>query len=609
MKLLNTRRRAVAGLATVSLTAAALAGTAFVTSASGAGSTISGVVLGVGSTEATRTLAWYSSTNPATETVQVSTTSDFQQKVTFPGTLAANTTTDAATGTPLTSYNGKATLTGLQQNTTYYYRIVASDGGKSSFYSFKTGSFGNGDYQFLFFGDPQIGSSGDPVRDADGWEHTLDQSRVLSPRAELYVSGGDQVNTANNETEWTQFLRPSELRSIPWAATIGNHDVSGYAYEQHFALPDTIKRDNALYTNADHSKVSGGDYYFTYKGVLFIDLNSNAYSAANNSDPAHVQFVKDTITAQKAADHGIKHVVLVYHHSIYSPADHANDTDNIQRRVDFTQAFSDLGVDLVLQGHDHSYSRSYAIKGSAAAPSGAKANAAEKPGQTTVVEGPGGVIYVTANSASGSKYYDLTAPDSTKGGYGPDTATGGPETTGHTRHWANSVENQEHVPTYVEVTVTGKRLTVRNIRSGDGDSPNAAVERGNVTGIGPNLAGTPAPIGSLVDRVDIFRSQADIPVVKPPTKPVVHLVGSAPRVLGKARVGKRLTVDVGRWTAGTRVTVQWLANGKPIAGATHTSLRLTTKLKGKKVSVRVTGALTGATPSSLARTSGVKKIR
>ena len=369
MKLLNTRRRAAAGIATVSLTAAALAGTVIATSANGASpATFSGIVLGVGSDESSRTLAWYSSTNPASETVELSKTSDFATKTSIPATLAANVTTDAATGSALTSANGKATLTGLQPKTRYFYRIVSADGGKSAYYSFTTGSFGNGDYQFLFFGDPQIGSSGDAVLDGDGWQYTLDQTKIHSPKAELYVSGGDQVNTANNETEWTQFLRPSELRSIPWAATIGNHDVSGYAYEQHFALPGTIDRSDALYTNAAKKNaapdaVSGGDYYFTYKGVLFIDLNSNAYSAANNSDPAHVEFVRSTITAQKAADPALEHVVLVYHHAIYSPADHANDSDNVQRRVDFTQSFSDLGVDLVLQGHDHSYSRSYAIKG------------------------------------------------------------------------------------------------------------------------------------------------------------------------------------------------------------------------------------------------------
>jgi hypothetical protein len=69
-----------------------------------------------------------------------------------------------------------------------------------------------------------------------------------------------------------------------------------------------------------------------------------------------------------------KNVLFIDHHSIYSPADHANDTDNQKRRLDFPQAFSALGVDLVLQGHDHSYSRSYLIE------SGVKQKTDERPG-------------------------------------------------------------------------------------------------------------------------------------------------------------------------------------------------------------------------------------
>ena len=159
-----------------------------------------------------------------------------------------------------------------------------------------------------------------------------------------------------------------------------------------------------------------------------------------------------------------KYTVLVYHHSIYSPADHANDGDNKQRRLDFPTAFSNLGVDLVLAGHDHSYSRSYAIK------NGQKANAAEQPGAAQVSQGPGGVIYVTGNSASGSKYYDLSTPVAGSD-FGPDPL----DPTGK-RHCANSVENQEHVRTYVKVQVRNDALVVENIRSGTCAAPNAAVE-------------------------------------------------------------------------------------------------------------------------------------
>ncbi len=156
--------------------------------------------------------------------------------------------------------------------------------------------------------------------------------------------------------------------------------------------------------------------------------------------------------------------MLVFHHAIYSPAAHANDGDNKQRRLDFPTAFSNLGVDLVLEGHDHSYSRSYALK------NGQKANASEQPGAAQVATGPGGVIYVTGNSASGSKYYDLSTPVAGSD-FGPDPL----DPTGK-RHFANSVENQEHVRTYVKVQVRKDALVVENIRSGTCAAPNAAVE-------------------------------------------------------------------------------------------------------------------------------------
>src|SRR4029079_13055481 len=262
-------------------------------------------------------------------------------------------------------FNGHAVIDGLQESTAYSYR-VGGDGAWSATYAFKTQKF-DGPFDFLFFGDPQIGSSGDVAKDGAGWLDTLNVALAANPDAELLVSGGDQVDKANTEPQWDSFLAPDKLRQYPWAATIGNHDVGGKAYEQHFWTPNTDR--SAPFYKGDAATTSGGDYWYIYKDVLFIDLNSNAY--ANGSDAAHLGYVSDVVQAHGA---DAKYTVLAYHHSIYSPADHANDTDNQTRRLDFPTAFSKLGVDLVLQGHDHAYSRSYAIK------NGQKAKVGEQPG-------------------------------------------------------------------------------------------------------------------------------------------------------------------------------------------------------------------------------------
>ncbi|MBF4616326.1 Ig-like domain repeat protein [Curtobacterium sp. VKM Ac-1376] len=464
------------------------------------------ILLGVGSTESQRIASWYFPTNVA-QSLEIQKTASMTDgvfsdaKQTIAAAKAANTAADTSTTDSSTRniegiaaesgyINAHATISDLEPNTSYTYHVGAADGSAwSASYTFTTKSF-SGDFDFLFFGDPQIGSSGYTDDDGAGWADTLEYATTKDQDAELLVSGGDQVEHANNEYEWGAFADSSDvLKRYPWASTIGNHDVGGKAYEQHNQVPNSLKVPD-FYPGGNTTANSGGDYWYMYKGVLFIDINSNAYTAG--SDAAHVNYVRDVITR-----HGddAKWTALVYHHAIYSPAAHANDKDNQQRRFDFTRAFSDMGVDLVLQGHDHAYTRSYAIK------NGKKANVAEQPGADEVFAGPGGVIYVTANSASGSKYYDLTAPDASQG-YGPDPL----DPTGQ-RHFANSVENQEHVRTYVKVGVTDGNLAVTNVRASDCTTLNSAVQHGNVDSCGvtlqPTASADPAAIGSSVDEFNL----------------------------------------------------------------------------------------------------------
>ena len=181
--------------------------------------------------------------------------------------------------------------------------------------------------------------------------------------------------------------------------------------------------------------------------------------------------------------------MLVYHHSIYSPADHAKDADNKVRRVDFPTTFSEPRrrpgaagprPQLLAQLRDQERRR--------------RPTRTSSPAQADVFPGPGGVIYVTANSASGSKYYDITAPDSS----GTSGAGNGADPLNPSNYWYNSVQNQEHVRTYVKVQVRDDKLVVENVRSGTCAAPNAAVELGKVAGAAPNTA--PARPAGRLDR-------------------------------------------------------------------------------------------------------------
>ncbi|MEV4757029.1 metallophosphoesterase family protein [Micromonospora sp. NPDC049559] len=532
----SVRRRLAVGVTATALGLVTALGSGLTTAAGAAEpSTLTGIILGVGANETQRIVSWYSSADTA-QSVQLAPTASLVN-----GEFPANAATFAAMGganiASSGGFNRHATITGLQEHTAYSYR-VGTEGNWSPTYAFKTQDF-EGDYDFLFFGDPQIGSSGDVAKDQAGWLDTLDVSLAANPNAELLVSGGDQVETANTESQWNAFLASDKLRQYPWAATIGNHDVGGKAYEQHLFTPNTDR--STSYYNGDPSTRSGGDYWYIYKDVLFIDLNSNSYSnpadGSLGGDAAHIAYVTDVINKHGSE---AKYTALVYHHAIYSPASHAKDGDNKVRRVDFPTVFSKLGVDLVLQGHDHSYSRSYEIK------NGEKANPAEQPGAADVYPGPGGVIYVTANSASGSKYYDITKPDSS----GTSGAGNGADPLNPDNYWYNSVENQEHVRTYVKVQVRADKLVVENVRSGTCAAPNSEVEHGDWC----NNTTEGQPVGSIVDKVTVHPYHADGQQLQ------VNVPSPAPGEFGWTIDGYNGLVDLG--TAQERDGAYFEATGK-----------------------------------------------
>lgn len=98
------------------------------------------------------------------------------------------------------------------------------------------------------------------------------------------------------------------------------------------------------------------------------------------------------------------------------------------------------------------------------------------------------------------------------------------------------------------------------------------------------------------------------PMTSPPPPVLGALQAPRPTIRGVAKVAVRLTVRTGRWTPGTRLRFQWLANGKPVRGATRSAYVVGRALRGKRLSVRVTGTRAGYAPATVtsARTRPVR---
>lgn len=336
--------------------------------------------LTIGEDETKMNLTWYANTNTS-GTVQLA-----KAGAMINGEFPSQFTTVEATNNQANDkgfYYNQATLANLEENTKYVYRVVNGDQ-VSKIYDFTTKDF-DGSYNFIFAGDPQIGASGSASKDTEGWDKTLSDS-INKFNPNFILSAGDQVNTASDENQYSGYLDHEELTSVPQATTIGNHDSSSNAYTQHFNLPnETAKGETA----------AGTDYWYVYNNTLFMNINTN-----NTSTAEHKAFMKEAIKENQ----DVRWKVVVFHHSVYSVASHSVESSILKRREELTPVFDELGIDVVLMGHDHVYVRSNMMKGM---------KVSQETKDLTSVTDPEGILYLTANSASGSKYYDIKTNIST----------------------------------------------------------------------------------------------------------------------------------------------------------------------------------------------------
>lgn len=281
-------------------------------------------------------------------------------------------------------YSHKATMTGLLPDTEYAY-CLWNEGAQSPVYHFKTAA--RGDFSFAFAGDPQLGESSNTEKDRAGWALALQRITGHETFADtaFLLTAGDHVDEKNNEGHFDDLLHHSALQRLPMANVIGNHESSSEIFSQHFFRPNESQTYGVT--------KAGGDCWFVYNNVLFFLINSN-----DKDTQEHREFMEAVI-----AEHpDCTWKIVALHHSLYTVANHAKDSSILSRREELVPLFDELGIDMVLSGHDHVYCRSYLMDGLT------PLRTMDYYDQSTFrsATNPDGVLYITANSSSGSKTYD-----------------------------------------------------------------------------------------------------------------------------------------------------------------------------------------------------------
>ncbi|GAB4086066.1 metallophosphoesterase family protein [Myceligenerans cantabricum] len=297
------------------------------------------------------------------------------------GATDAATTTGTGTGRAGGGYYHRATFEGLDAGTEYEYRV--GDGETwSPWYRFTTAGEAGEPFEFLYFGDVQNDIT-------SGAAHVVRAAYDAVPDARVALHAGDLINDSDDDGQWAEWFaaQGQEASTVNHVAAIGNHEYDLWSVSDFWT-----KQFPGTGNGPDDDDLDGTVWYTDYQGVRFIALNSN-YTNAPWFD------VKDWMEDQEAwlddvlADNPNRWTVAVFHQPVFANSE--GRTGKVVRDY-WLDTFEEHDVDLVLQGHDHSYGRG-----------NLEANRVDEDSHV-------GPVYTV--SVAGPKFYEPSTVDWTVGG-------------------------------------------------------------------------------------------------------------------------------------------------------------------------------------------------
>ncbi|VTR31600.1 purple acid phosphatase family protein [Sphingobacterium thalpophilum] len=234
----------------------------------------------------------------------------------------------------------QVTFRDLKPGTTYIYRV--GDGSNwSAWNQFRTAAQ-SGDFSFIYLGDAQ-----NDLRSR--WSRTIRRAFQQEANARFIVHAGDLINRSNNDDEWAEWHEGAGFihQMIPAVPTPGNHEYRRDSLERLVLDPHWNVQFN-LPKNGPQG-LQDAVYYLDYQDLRMVSLNSQLIMLDSAAAQKQERWLEMVLSASPK-----KWTIVVMHHPVYSTA---KNRDNTILRERFKPIFEKYGVDLVLQGHDHTYAR------------------------------------------------------------------------------------------------------------------------------------------------------------------------------------------------------------------------------------------------------------
>ncbi|MFS0723055.1 metallophosphoesterase [Paenibacillus sp. 1P07SE] len=324
----------------------------------------------------------------------------------------------------------KVLVEGLTPGTAYKYRLGSDDNWSETGY-FTTEAENVTDYEFIYVADSQGGNTNDYVV----WSNTLRAALDKFPESQFLVHAGDLVDAGPYESQWFDFFtQPQDiLMNLPIQATVGNHEPP-FTYENNF-----YHHLNYPVGEINNPLPEGSVYGFDYGDARIMVMNTmdmNWNAAMRDSFEEQIEWLR-----KEVAQTDKKWKIVVGHKGIYSLGGHSDEAEIRDLRKQLFPVFDELGIDMVLQGHDHSYVRTYQMYGD-------KAIRDIETNQQGHALNPDGTIYMINNTA-GTKFYGINP---------------------NVQNYFGAVVEQPRKQVYTGLRMTASSLTLESYRLGE-DEP------------------------------------------------------------------------------------------------------------------------------------------
>ena len=232
------------------------------------------------------------------------------------------------------------TFKDLEPNTVYGYRV--GDGEIwSEWIQFKTAHKENAPFSFLYVGDAQNYI-------LELWSRLIREGYRKAPDASFIIHAGDLINDAHDEHQWHEWFMAGGYihRTLPSLMVPGNHEYNPFVQQD---IDESIKRLSVQWNkqftlpNNGVRGIQETNYYIDYQGVRFLALNSNMMIEEQ------AKWLEQVLQ-----NNPNKWTIATFHHPIFSAS---TGRDNEELRTQWKPLFDKYGIDIVLQGHDHTYTR------------------------------------------------------------------------------------------------------------------------------------------------------------------------------------------------------------------------------------------------------------